>query len=161
MAKHNTQIKEDIDVALKRIQEKKHVVKSEAVQAKKEFDRIKNDLIEKSEVVEDSDDDESDLQANTMYMDEINDNIQLLAAIFKKSNFEEYLYLLTYPGRLFVIQFINGFVRGIGFAMGILLIGSLFIFMFSRLMIAVLLCCLSSIGKRYFKDSKDSLTFAT
>ncbi|NQY74890.1 MAG: hypothetical protein HRT90_09035 [Candidatus Margulisbacteria bacterium] len=132
MAKHNTQIKEDIDVALKRIQEKKHVVKSEAVQAKKEFDRIKNDLIEKSEVVEDSDDDESDLQANTMYMDEINDNIQLLAAIFKKSNFEEYLYLLTYPGRLFVIQFINGFVRGIGFAMGILLIGSLFIFMLTE-----------------------------
>ena len=35
------------------------------------------------------------------------------------------------------------------------------ILMFSRLIIAVLLCCLSTIGKRYFKDSNDSLTFAT
>jgi len=114
-------MKKELADAIDNVQEKKHVLNAEAVHAKKEFDLIKESL------VEDDDDDGNayDRTESSSHIDEINGNIKLLAAIFQKSNFDEYLYTITHPGRLFVINLINGFFRGMGFLIGLILIAFL------------------------------------
>lgn len=87
-------------------------VKKEAMAAKAHFDELKDELsgvklpkLKKLKMI-----------------DEFNDNVLLLRGMFQDSQFDEIVYHLSNPSRLFVIQLVIGILRGIGFAVGVLII---------------------------------------
>lgn len=62
-------------------------------------------------------------------IDEFNDHVRLLRTIFEDSHFDEIVFHLANPSRLFIIQLIIGILRGIGFAIGVLVIVFLLLYL--------------------------------
>lgn len=104
---------DDLLKTIEALSEQRHThVKKEAMAAKAHFDSLKDDM--------------SDIKLPKMkklkMIDEFNDNVLLLRGMFQDSHFDEIVYHLSNPSRLFVIQLMIGVLRGIGFAIGILTI---------------------------------------
>lgn len=55
-------------------------------------------------------------------VEEFNHSVHLLTSIFKESNFDELAMFVAHPGRVLIINFFIGILRGIGFMVGILLV---------------------------------------
>ncbi|MGC6366929.1 MAG: hypothetical protein ACON35_02910 [Candidatus Marinamargulisbacteria bacterium] len=98
----------------KKIQEKQAAIRSDAFLAKKEFDSQKTGL--DGFAPEDIDDD---------YFPEVKElrhELKLMMALFSESKFDDIVHLISNPTRLLGLNFIIGFVRGLGFALAVLLI---------------------------------------
>ncbi|MEK9657521.1 MAG: hypothetical protein VW378_04010 [bacterium] len=58
----------------------------------------------------------------SLLLEELNQSVRILTSIFHTSNFDELLLLSARPLRLFVLNFFMGFLRGLGFALGVVII---------------------------------------
>ncbi len=105
---------DQISEAIQKISQRRHVISAEARRAKEELDqrqpvaepiRIKKTSAKKLAVIE-----------------EFNKSIKLLTSIFEESNFDDLAMFISHPGRILIINFFIGILRGIGFAVGVLLI---------------------------------------
>ncbi len=104
---------DDLLRTIESLSEQRHLhVKKEAMAAKAHFDEMKEDI---SSV-------KMPKLKKLKMIDEFNDNVLLLRGIFQDSQFDEIVYHLSNPSRLFVIQLMIGILRGMGFAIGILVI---------------------------------------
>ena len=133
MTERDQQVLED---TLNELAEKKHdFISEEALEAKIKFDEVKDEL----ETQDLSFDDEDDFNRSTIDIDSFNDNVKLLMAVFKKSKFEEFIYLLGKPNRLYVIQLLMGFFKGAGFVLGALFVLMIIAYSFGEATISALL----------------------
>ena len=104
---------------------KGYVLSEEALLAKHHFDNVKDEL-------DDDEDDDDETELNRRQSSELtlfNENIKILLSIFYRSQFDEYVYLLANPQRVYVSNFIIGIVRGMGFLLGVLLLAVLFLYL--------------------------------
>lgn len=107
---------EKTDELLRRIESlsnQQHLhVKREAMAAKAQFDELKESM--------------GNVKLPKMkklkMIDEFNDNVVVLRNLFQNAQFDEIVFHLANPSRLFVIQLLIGILRGIGFAVGVLII---------------------------------------
>ncbi|MFC1752622.1 hypothetical protein ACFL96_04420 [Thermoproteota archaeon] len=60
---------------------------------------------------------------------EFNNSIKLLNAIFKSSRFDEFAIFISNPGKTLLLNLSIGIIRGIGFAIGLLLIAALILYL--------------------------------
>jgi len=93
-----------------KIQTKKDAVRSDAFVAKQAFDRQKNHL---SGFGDDYIDSDPDIRA-------LRHEIKLMMALFKQSNFDDIVHIIANPSRLMGINFIIGFIRGLGFSLAVI-----------------------------------------
>ena len=96
----------------KNISNKQEAVRSDAFLAKKSFDSEKDAFDQYSS--EDFDDE---------YAPEINDlrhEIKLMMSLMTESKFDDIVHLIANPSRLMGLNFIIGFVRGLGFCLAII-----------------------------------------
>tara|TARA_A100001015_G_scaffold199468_1_gene222699 strand:- start:1716 stop:2117 length:402 start_codon:yes stop_codon:yes gene_type:complete len=107
-------------------QDKQDVVSQEARQAKERYDELKDRLDDPSLI----DDDDVDFHESMIDIDSFNDNVKLLLAVFKNSKFDEFIYLLGKPQKLFMIHCLLGFFKGVGFTVGVILVLSIIIYVF-------------------------------
>ena len=106
----------ELEAAIAAVSKKKSkVLTPEALAAKAQYDQHKHDL-ELNRTVDNDDWDE---------IADFNANIRIVMALFQQSKFDELTMLLARPMRLFTLQLLMGFVRGMGFALGVLMIAML------------------------------------
>jgi hypothetical protein len=103
--------------AIENLSKKSHVINEEAKQAKEKLDDIKDDLVHFK-----YENKNMDQPHSFRLIDELNDSINLLARVFKKSNFDSFAYLLSNPARLVILNFLSGLIKGLGFALGMFII---------------------------------------
>jgi hypothetical protein len=60
-----------------------------------------------------------------LLMQEFNRSINMLMHIFKVSNFDAVMGMATAPARLLILNFFVAFIRGVGFAFGVLIMALL------------------------------------
>ena len=99
----------------KKIQEKQAAIRSDAFLAKQAFDSQKSgfDDVDARAIDEDE------------YFPELNElrhEIKLMMTLFSESKFDDIVHLISNPSRLMGLNFIIGFVRGLGFSLAILII---------------------------------------
>lgn len=92
--------------AIENLSQKKHVVSEEAIRAKEQ-------------VGQDHYAEQSKTQA---LMSEFNRSIRILVDVFKESNFDALFLLVSQPTRLLLMNFFIGLLKGMGFAVGVLVI---------------------------------------
>ena len=100
---------DDLD---KNISNKQSAVRSDAFLAKKRFDEQKDAFDQYT--AEDFGDD---------YLQEIDDlkhEIKLMMTIMSESKFDDIVHLIANPSRLMGLNFIIGFVRGLGFCLAVI-----------------------------------------
>ena len=100
---------------------KGHVLSEEAMIAKQHFDFLKEDL---------DDDDNDDMDTTNRQVSELtlfNENVKILLSVFYRSQFDEFVYLLANPQKVYISNFLMGVVRGMGFLLGVLFLGLLFL----------------------------------
>lgn len=99
----------------KKIQEKQAAIRSDAFLAKQAFDSHKKGFDDvDARAIEDDD-----------YFPELNElrhEIKLMMTLFTESKFDDIVHLISNPSRLMGLNFIIGFVRGLGFALAVLII---------------------------------------
>ena len=103
---------------------KRHVLSEEAIIAKQHFDQMKDDI-------DDEDDDEDEDGFDRRQVSDIelfNENIKLLLSVFYRSQFDEYVYLLANPHRVYITNFLIGLIRGMSFISGVLIVLVLFLY---------------------------------
>ena len=54
-----------------------------------------------------------------------NENVKLLVAVLKHTRFDEFVVLIGQPQRFIILSFISGLTRGLGFALGALIVAGL------------------------------------
>ena len=64
----------------------------------------------------------SDYNQNLSDIDLFNDNVKALTAVLKHTRFDEFMVLIGQPQRFVMLSFISGLTRGLGFALGVLII---------------------------------------
>lgn len=104
-----------LDDAIVNIANKKNIISEQALEAKKEYDLVKDSL----ENIEPEEDEEYLL---TPQIKELTDVIKMLISIFSESKLDELVVLLANPGRVFTLNLFIGIFRGLGFAIGVTLI---------------------------------------
>ena len=113
---------DELKLAIDNISKKKHVISSEATYAK--------EILNNNKSIQDFDIKNS-IEKQNKLLKEFNVSINLLMNIFKQSRFDQVMGFVAHPSRLIVINFVLAIVRGIGFAIGFLLI-SIFIFKYLK-----------------------------
>ena len=109
----------DLEKVIASLSEKKaKVLTPESLKAKEDYDQIKDKLDLQKHRRESDNEDWDDIA-------DFNTNVRLMMTIFQESKFDELIMMLARPMRLFTLQLLMGFVRGMGFALGVLLIGYL------------------------------------
>ena len=98
----------------KNISEKRSAISSDAFLAKKNFDTEKESF--DSYNPEDFDD------ADFKNYNELSHEIKLLIALLQHSKFDDIVHLIANPARLMGLNFIIGFLRGLGFSIALLII---------------------------------------
>jgi hypothetical protein len=97
--------------AIKNLAGKKHLISEEAIVAKKNLEKakqqIKNDPYSKKEI---------DL------LEEFSYSVKMLTYIFRKSRFDDLVCFISNAHRMFIINLILSFIRGIGFTLGVIFI---------------------------------------
>ena len=94
------------------ISNKQDAIRSDAFLAKKNFDTEKGSFDSYQNT--DYDEDFSDLN-------ELRHEIKLMLSIMQESKFDEIIHLISNPTRLMGLNFIIGFMRGLGLAIAFLL----------------------------------------
>ena len=92
---------------------KKQAIRSEAFTAKQDYEQAKNSYDDMD--IEDYDD--------FPELKELRHDMKFLMALLSASKFDEIIHLLSNPMRLTGINFVIGFVRGLGVALALLIIG--------------------------------------
>jgi hypothetical protein len=99
----------DINDAIQGLSKKQHVVSDEAKKAQAQRDMMK---LESSK----------QFNKNVSIIDEFSNSVKLLGNIFQRSNFDEVALVIANPSRILLLNFFIGFVRGLGFCLGLVLI---------------------------------------
>lgn len=110
----NLDLESSID---KLLEEKQSLIRPDAIEAKENYDEIKNRI-----------------KANTpkkvakqiANIDGFSENVQVLSELFRRSKFDEYLVLLSNPQRVLTVNFMIGIFRGMGFMIGAGIVSGLF-----------------------------------
>jgi hypothetical protein len=111
-----SQSQDDLAEAIANLAQKKQVISEEALKAKQEFDQKKDELGYGLDL------------GNKKFMkqlgivDEFNTSVKLLASIFQSSNFDELALFIASPTRVLLVNFFIGILRGLGFALGFLIV---------------------------------------
>lgn len=106
----------DVLAAVENIASKKHVLTDEAVRAKEERQQSKIQMDDNRQAEIDKRWDKK-----LAIIDEFNDSVSLLMSIFQNSQFDELAMFASSPSRVLGINFLIGILRGVGFAIGFLL----------------------------------------
>lgn len=109
----------DLQKAIDNIAQKKHVISESAIRAKESKMDLDDEEETSQHIIEQSLPQSSQ---QTRQLIEFNKGITLLADIFKQSQFDELIFMAAQPARIFVLNFCLGILRGLGFALGIILI---------------------------------------
>jgi len=99
----------EINDAIKGLSDKQHVVSDEAKKAQAQRDMLK---LESSK----------QFSKNVSIIEEFSNSVKLLGNIFQRSNFDEVALVIANPSRILLINFFIGFVRGLGFILGLILV---------------------------------------
>lgn len=105
------------------ISDKQDAVRSDAYLAKKNFDTEK-DAFDRYESSEFDDDYLSD-------MNHLRHEMKLMMALMHESKLDDIVHLIANPSRLMGLNFIIGFVRGIGFSLAIIVMALVILFSLS------------------------------
>jgi hypothetical protein len=102
--------------AIQNLSSKRHVISDEAIKAKEELDDTRK-------LADDQRQAEVDKRWNKKLaiIEEFNESVTLLMSIFQNSQFDELAMFAANPARVLVINFLIGILRGVGFAIGFLL----------------------------------------
>lgn len=111
-----TKTNQTLSSAIKNLSQKKNIISDEANRAKELLQAQQGDVFKK----------------NLSVIDEFNQSISLLTAIFKQSNFDELAMFISHPGRVLIINFFIGILRGIGFMIGMISVIILFIYLITQ-----------------------------
>ena len=95
---------------------KRHVIADEAQTVKDSLD-----FQEQSE----SSNQFQDYTQNEKQIQELNTSLNLLLEVFKRTKFDDFLLFSAKPARMFALNFYSGVIYGLGFAIGICIIGLL------------------------------------
>lgn len=108
---------EAVFAAIQNLSSKRNVISDEALKAKQEIDNQRK-------VADDTRQAEVDKRwdKKLAIIEEFNDSVTLLMSIFQNSQFDELAMFASNPSRVLIINFLIGILRGIGFAIGFLLI---------------------------------------
>jgi len=90
----------------------------EAIRAKAQYDQMKDDAMRAKK-----------FSRSDGAIEEFNENVHILKGIFEDSQFDEIVYNLSNPGRLFIMQLLVGILRGLGFAIGVVVILFLLVYL--------------------------------
>ncbi|NDC83206.1 hypothetical protein EB093_06025 [bacterium] len=106
----------EVLAAVENLAAKRHVISDEALRAKDERDSVRRP-------VDDSRQAEVDKRwdKKLAIIEEFNDSVTLLMSIFQNSQFDELAVFASSPVRVLGINFLIGILRGVGFAIGFLL----------------------------------------
>ncbi|MFT5171806.1 MAG: hypothetical protein ACI9BD_001584 [Candidatus Marinamargulisbacteria bacterium] len=105
---------------------KKHTVSATALNAKKAVEKQKSEAFEPEILSDDSKDFSKELSKDfrkqVLITEEFSQSVKLLVSIFNESNFDEMVMIVANPSRVLVLNFFIGIIRGLGFAVGLMLI---------------------------------------
>ena len=114
---------ESLSEAIENLSQKRYVITDKALKAKENLDNLTavdphietemNDELVSSDNLKLS-------KKQRMIYEEYNSNIKLLIALFQKTNLDDLIWFLARPGYIFIINFVIGIIRGIGFMVGVL-----------------------------------------
>lgn len=105
---------DELAAAIANLSQKKQVISEEALKAKQEFDQKKEDF--------NFGQDNRKFIKQLGIVDEFNVSVKLLSSIFQSSNFDELALFIASPTRVLLVNFFIGILRGLGFAIGFLMI---------------------------------------
>ena len=94
------------------ISNKQDAIRSDAFLAKKNFDTEK-DAFDSY--------DPTDYSDESMNLDELRHELKLMISMMHESKFDEVIHLISNPSRLMGLNFVIGFMRGLGFTLAVLL----------------------------------------
>lgn len=97
----------------KNISDKEGAIRSDAFLAKKSFDAQK-DAFDQYTPDDFTDDYSKDIE-------DLRHELKLMMSIMNESKFDDIVYLIANPSRLMGLNFIIGFVRGLGFCLAIII----------------------------------------
>ena len=98
---------ESLQEAIKNLSSKKHVLQSDTESSFQENDGgVSNSVSVQQKLI----------------LNELRQSMRLLMSFFQTSKFDELLCLLAQPFRLLLLNFIMGFLRGLGFALAMLVV---------------------------------------
>ena len=106
----------DLEKAIQKLSQKSHLVSEEALRAS-ELNEGGQDLIKQRYLIS-----------------EFNRSIRILMGVFRDSNFDQMIVLISQPFRLFMINFLLGFIKGMGVAVGIISILIIVLFFFKEML---------------------------
>jgi len=121
--------------AIENLSKKKHVVSEDAIRAKTFIQEQENPSQYTPENIE----------KQTQHLIEFNKGITLLSDIFMQSQFDELVHLAAQPTRTFLLNFCLGLMRGLGFALGLLLILGLLLYSLRDVILSTLQYVLSTL----------------
>lgn len=96
------------------VNKRQNVLSQEAIDAKKTYELYKSGHYQPEQEMDDE-----DLRSEIGIF---NEHVKILLSVFYKSKFDEFLYLLANPQRMFVVTFLQGIVQGAGFLLGVLFV---------------------------------------
>jgi|GEM_PF-5739197 len=102
---------------------KKHVVSDEALRAKEEYMAVKHEF-------QNQYDSSKKFNKKLSVIEEFNYSVTLLISIFEKTNFDELALFIAHPTRVLVLNFCIGILRGMGFAIGLLVVVAVLVYFF-------------------------------
>ena len=112
---------DNLKQSLDNLSDKRDVLSESAIRAKKDFDLYKEN--------------ESKKQIQTVgYRDDFTDSVRILSSIFEQSKFDEMAIFISNPSRVLGLNLFIGIIRGIGFALGILMISLLLLYLYLKKM---------------------------
>ena len=91
---------------------KKHVVSEDALKAKEDLDSIRQEQPF----------DNKRTRKQFYIIEEFTHSVRLLSSIFRRTQFDQLALFITHPGRVLVLNFFIGILRGMGFMVGLLLV---------------------------------------
>jgi hypothetical protein len=110
---------EEILQAIENISQKRHVISEKAIEAKNALDN--GQLLDHQA---DYDDEVSELDTIKDFpITDFNKGLRLIRTIIRDTRFDDFSTLLKYPGKLMMIHFFLGLFRGLGFMLGVTVVG--------------------------------------
>jgi len=100
--------------AIENLSQKQHVVSDEAIRAKQQVGQDHHIQLSKTQAL----------------MSEFNRSIRILVDVFKESNFDDLFLLVSQPTRLLLMNFFIGLLKGMGFAIGVLIVAGFVVMLF-------------------------------